>query len=99
MSRSSMRCVPTAPATLLEASSACKQAVLAAKRAIVTVEGIIEISAAQPGPRDPAVLDHQRGGGSPAAPIVLRPRLLQARQRLLQEVGRFLATATAFSPG
>ncbi len=67
-----------------------KQVVLAAKRSIVTVEEIVDdLGAAEPQFGDPAALDgdgHRRGAGRRLS--LLRPRLLQARQRLLQGVGR-----------
>ena len=66
-----------------------KQAVLAAKRSIVTVEEMVErFRGAQPQCGHSAVLDRQRHCVVPGrrAPV-LRARLLHARQRHIQEVG------------
>ena len=70
-----------------------KQAVLAAKRSIVTVEETGRgFRAAQSEYGDLAVMDRQRGRGRAGRrPSLLCARLLQARQCLLQEVGRDFA--------
>ena len=75
-----------------------KEAVLAAKRSLVTVEEIVD----ELDPRPNAVVlpnwvvDARRRGAQ-RRPPVLRPRLLRARQRLLPRVGRDQPrTATAF---
>ena len=79
-----------------------KQAVLAAKRSIVTVEEIVDDF----GPRSlnavilPAWTVERGRRGAGRRPSLLCARLLQARQRLSTRSGtRSRATATASSPG
>ena len=74
---------------------------LAAERSLVTVEEIVD----ELDPRPNAVVlpivgRHRRGRGAGRRPPLLRPRLLRARQRRLQGVGRAsAATATGSASG
>ena len=72
-----------------------KEAVLAAKRSIVTVEEIVDdFGAAQPQRGDPAALDRRRGRDRAGRRLsVLCAGLLQARQRLLHRLGQDRARA------
>ena len=71
-----------------------KEAVLAAKRAIVTVEEIVDELDAPPNCRGAAFLGGGRGVRSEGRSVsVLRARLLSAQQRVLQTMGRDRARA------
>ena len=78
-----------------------KQAVLAAKRSIVTVEEIVEdFGVRSPNAVDPAVLDRQRhrcGAGRRIRPM--RTAITGATTPPTRNGTRFPATATAFWPG
>ncbi len=66
-----------------------KEAVLCAKRVLVTVEEIVDVARAPTGCDRAAALDDRlRLGGPERRPPVLRSRLHGARQRLLRRVGR-----------
>ena len=68
-----------------------KEAVLAASRALVTVEEIVDELVPRPERRGAAVVGGHRGrGGARRRPPVLRPRLLRQGQRVLPAMGRHL---------
>ena len=65
-----------------------KEAVLAARRSLVTVEEIVDELDPQPGRGGAAVLDGHRGAGPARRPPVVRAGLLRPGQRLLPGLGR-----------
>ncbi len=65
-----------------------REAVLAAHRAVVTVEEVVDVLDPRPGRRRAARMGgRRRGRGARRRPPELRPRLLGARQRLLRGLG------------
>ena len=76
-----------------------KEAVLAARRALVTVEEIVDVLEPRPGAdRHPVVGRVARRRRARRRPSELRPGLLDARQRLLPRVGRASRRTASASP-